>query len=52
MEENIQVFLTELSADGVTLKWNEVSGAHSYRVLWTDRDTPAHIFKELSPVEL
>ncbi len=51
MEENIQVSLTELSADGVTLKWNEVSGAHGYRALWTDRDTPAHIFKELPPVK-
>lgn len=50
MEKNIQICLKELVADGVTLTWNEFPGAHSYRVLWTDRETSAHIFKECASV--
>lgn len=50
MDNTINLSLRDVSRDGVTLAWNEFPGAAAYRVLWTDRDTPAHIFKPLPPV--
>lgn len=45
----MHVYLKGLAPDGVTIAWEPVAGTHSCRVLWTDRDTPAHIFKPLPP---
>ncbi len=42
--------LSDLTPNGVTLTWEKVEGANSYTVSWSDRDTPAHIMKPLSPV--
>jgi len=46
---DMHISLKEPAPDGVTVAWEPVSGAHCCRVLWTDRDTPAHIFKPLAP---
>ena len=50
MSESIAISTRMLTRDGVTLTWQSVPGAASYRVLWSDRNTPAQIFKTLEPV--
>lgn len=50
MQREWLIRLRELTSGGVTVVWDKVPGARSYRVLWTDRDTPARIFKPLAPV--
>lgn len=49
MQKELPVYLQQLTKDGVTVVWDRVPGAHSYRVLWSDRNTPAQIFKPLRP---
>ncbi len=50
MEKQMRVFLSELSEDGVTISWNPVDNAAYYIISWSDRDTPAQIYKDLEPV--
>ena len=50
MDEPLRISLADLGPDGVTLTWKPYPGVRSYRVLWTDRDTPARLFKALPPV--
>ncbi len=50
LNKEINVKLSNLTEQGVTLSWDEVSGADHYVVSWSDRNTPAHILKPLSPV--
>lgn len=50
MQNSMTVFLQELAHDGVIIVWDAVPGACRYRVLWSDRDTPANLFKPLAPV--
>ena len=47
MRDQLEIRLRELAEDGVTLVWDPVPGAESCRVLWTDRDTPAQLYKVL-----
>ena len=46
----IELELSNLTADGVSVAWEAVPGADYYELSWSDRDTPAHILKPLAPV--
>lgn len=50
MQNMMNLSLRDVTVDGVTLAWGPFPGADAYRVLWTDRDTPAHIFKPMEAV--
>ena len=47
--QEMHITLRDPARDGVTVGWEPVPEAHSYCVLWSDRDTAAHIFKQLPP---
>lgn len=49
MKDQFSLAFTEASADGVTLHWNPVAGAQTYRVLWSDRNTQETQYKPLPP---
>lgn len=44
--QNLEVQLTEITPDGVTVTWEPVPGARTYRLLWSTRNTPAQIYKK------
>ena len=46
----MHIALQQVTRDGVTVTWEPVPGAQSYRVLWSDRDTAAQIYKPLPAV--
>ena len=50
MQNMMNLSLRDVTQNGITLAWDQYPGADAYRVLWTDRDTPAHIFKPLEAV--
>ncbi len=47
----MHLYLKKVTPSGITAGWDPVTGARAYRVLWTDRDTPAHIFNRLPPTD-
>ncbi len=47
----MHLYLKKVTPSGITAGWDPVTGARSYRFSWTDRDTPAHIFKSLPPTD-
>ncbi len=50
MQKELPIRLEGLAHDGVTAVWDRVPGAHSYRVLWSDRSTAAQYYKPLPAV--
>jgi len=47
----MRLYLKKVTPSGITVGWDPVPGAGSYRLSWSDRDTPAHIYKSLPPTE-
>ncbi len=47
----MHLYLKKVTPSGITAGWDPVPGAGSYRLSWSDRDTPAHIYKSLPPTE-
>lgn len=47
---DMKLRLSELTPKSVRASWDPVPGADRYVLRWSDRDTPAQIFKALEPV--
>lgn len=43
--QNLKIQLNEITSEGVTVTWEPIPGARTYRLLWSDRNTPAQIYK-------
>lgn len=44
--QNLKIQLNEITSEGVTATWEPVPDARTYRLLWSDRNTPAQIYKK------
>lgn len=47
----LNVVITEVTDDSVTLEWNKLKEADSYKVYWADKDTDLMEYEEIAETE-